>query len=926
MSVTEVLLDVLIVLVAAKVAAEVAERINVPAVVGEIVAGVIIGPSVLSLVGSDETLKVLGELGVILLLLGVGMEMDLGELGAVGRSSLSVAVIGVVVPMAGGYAVASALGHSSNQSLFIGAALSATSVGITARVFSDFRALATVEARTVLGAAVADDVLGLVILTVVVRLVSEGSVSIGDVAVIVGVAIGFLVVTAVLGSKFAPGLFQFLDRHAKSAGTLVALALAFTLAFAELADAAKLAPIVGAFVAGLALSRSSSKDRIQRELAPVGHLFIPVFFLGIGIDAQVETFVKPEVLGIAAALMVVAVLGKIVAAVGVFGSPGDKRLIGLGMIPRGEVGLIFATIGLDEGILGKNLYSALLLVVLLTTLMTPPLLRWRLGQIRADRRARPEHTTRRPADGWVQAHDGMVDLVGEPPAQLGLEVALESARLMTDGMRPGEHLLTWIGEHGETPLRWNRNSTQLLLGALTEGDVLALRFLETTGVLERALPELAAAVDRRRRDPFLLDPAQVLRFSLVERIRRVAATDPVAAAEYSKLQHSDWLLLAALILDTAGDDTSPVELARRIAHRLDLGAAAEQQIALLVDDADLLHAAARRFDGLEEERVMPIATHLDNAERARALYLLTLARDELTPAERTRLDSLYRLVLSLLADPSVTGLEARNLLERRRSEAIRAAGANTRAVERIEAAPRSYLLSQDARDVARQAAFVEPVPARGEASVATFEVEPGRWRIEVAARDQPGLLEAIAGAIAGDGFDVLDAVVATWRDGAALDTFLVRRTDAEPRGGSDGCQSDRLGPPDPVRIEAAIVAAFQRSFRSTPNPEAEIGFDDHASPWYTIAEVRSPDRPGLLQDLAAAMTSVGVNVHSARLLSTAGTAVNRFELTDTNGRKLDDPLKAGAIRAVHEGAAAKRTRSRWWKAAPLAFAGRRSPG
>ncbi len=139
-------------------------------------------------------------------------------------------------------------------------------------------------------------------------------------------------------------------------------------------------------------------------------------------------------------------------------------------------------------------------------------------------------------------------------------------------------------------------------------------------------------------------------------------------------------------------------------------------------------------------------------------------------------------------------------------------------------------------------------------------------------------------------------------------------------------ESDRLGPPDPVRIEAAIVAAFQRSFRSTPNPDAEIGFDDHASPWYTIAEVRSPDRPGLLQDLAAAMTSAGVNVHSARLLSTAGTAVNRFELTDTNGRKLDDPLKAGAIRAVHEGAAAKRTRSRWWKAAPLAFAGRRSPG
>ena len=253
MDVTAVLLDILIVLVAAKVAVEIAERINVPAVVAEIVAGMIIGPSVLSLVGSEQTLQVLGELGVILLLLGVGMEMDLGELGAVGRAATSVAVVGVVVPMVGGYAVATALGHDSNQSLFIGAALSATSVGITARVFSDLRALATVEARTVLGAAVADDVLGLVILTVVVRLVSEGSVSIADVALIVAVAIGFLVVTAVLGSRFAPGLFQFLDRHAKSAGTLVALALAFTLAFAELADAAKLAPIVGAFVAGLAL-------------------------------------------------------------------------------------------------------------------------------------------------------------------------------------------------------------------------------------------------------------------------------------------------------------------------------------------------------------------------------------------------------------------------------------------------------------------------------------------------------------------------------------------------------------------------------------------------------------------------------------------------------------------------------------------------
>jgi Kef-type K+ transport system membrane component KefB len=908
MDVTDVLLDILIVLVAAKVAAELAERVNVPAVVGEIVAGMIIGPSVLSLVGTEHTLEVLGELGVILLLLGVGMEMDLGELGAVGRASVSVAVVGVAVPMLGGYGVAAALGYDSNQSLFMGAALAATSVGITARVFSDLRALATVEARTVLGAAVADDVLGLVILTVVVRLVSEGSVSVGDVAVIVLVAVGFLVITAVLGSRFAPSLFQFVDRAAKSAGTLVALALAFTLAFAELADAAKLAPIVGAFVAGLALSRSSAKERIQRELAPVGHLFIPVFFLGIGINVQVESFVNPDVLGIAAGLLVVAVVGKVVAAVGAAGAPGDKWLIGLGMIPRGEVGLIFATIGLDEGILGEKLYASLLLVVLVTTLMTPPLLRMRLGQMRAGRAGRREAPASRPEGGWLHVVDGTVDLVADPPAQLALDVALDAARCVAQGAQPGADLLDWIGEWSDTPLRWNDESTRQLFSVLTNGDVRAWRFLETTGVLERALPDLAAAVDRRRRDPFLLDPSQVLQFTLVERIRDVTASDPHAAAEHARLQHPEWLLLAALILDTVGEGSSPVELARRVSHRLDLGAAAEQQIALLVGDSDLLRAAARKVDGLREERVVPIAIHLDNAERARALYLLTIALGDLGHTERGRLDQLFQLVLDLLDRPDVTGLDARNLVERRRAEAMRIAGAETPVAERIRHAPLSYLLSQDAPDIARQAAFVEPVPARGEASVAVLPLEAGRWRIEVASRDQPGLLARVSGVVADQGLDIVDAAVATWPDGAALDTFVTQRAELSPA---------RLAPheieglrPDPVALETAIVAALGAPLQSLPNPDAELRFDDHASPWYTICEVRSPDRRGLLHSLTAAMASAGANVHSARLVSVGGTAIDRFELTDRNGRKLDAAAEEAIELAVRCGASQRRPRRR----------------
>ena len=205
METSQILLDLLIVLVAAKVASEVSERIGIPAVVGEILAGIVIGPSLLGWIGrGDEVLRALGEIGVILLLVEVGMEMDVGELRKVGRSSLAVATIGVVAPMAVGYGAMLGLGFSSNTALFVGAALTATSVGITARVFGDLRALATPEARIVLGAAVADDVMGLVVLTVVVRLVTEGSVSLVSVLGIVLVAVAFLLVASLAGMRFAP--------------------------------------------------------------------------------------------------------------------------------------------------------------------------------------------------------------------------------------------------------------------------------------------------------------------------------------------------------------------------------------------------------------------------------------------------------------------------------------------------------------------------------------------------------------------------------------------------------------------------------------------------------------------------------------------------------------------------------------------------
>ena len=392
--------NLLIIIIVARLAAELAELIKIPAVLGEIIAGIIIGPSALGLIDPIKNLDVanmvllLGEIGVILLLFQVGLEMDLGEMAKVGKPALLVALIGVLVPFAAGFGVACAFGESGKISLFIGAALTATSVGITARVLGDLRALALRESRIVLGAAVADDVLGLIILTVVVKVVTEGSISASVVFETIGLALGFLVITGLLAIYVIPKAFTRIDRVAKSSTTIVAVSFALMLAFSLLANQAKLAFIIGAFMAGLAVGRSQQHERIAEGLNPLGHIFIPVFFASIGINADLDAMFQPSVLALATVLTVVAIIGKLVAGFGIGRSPGDKLLIGIGMIPRGEVGLIFASIGLSKGILDDELYGALLLMVLVTTLITPPLLRLKLAK-------RQESKNSVPLEPWT---------------------------------------------------------------------------------------------------------------------------------------------------------------------------------------------------------------------------------------------------------------------------------------------------------------------------------------------------------------------------------------------------------------------------------------------------------------------------------------------------------------------------------------------
>lgn len=848
----DALVHILLVLVAAKVAAEVAERLGVPAVAAEIVAGIAIGPSALGLVHGDEVLHALGEIGVILLLLQVGMEMDLGELRAVGRASLAVAVIGVAVPFVLGFGAASMLGHGGSTAVFLGAALTATSVGITARVFGDLRALATTEARIVLGAAVADDVLGLVILTVVVRAVSEGSVSVASVAGVVVLAIGFLVVTVGLGTRLVPPLFGRIHRLARSPGTFLGLTLAFTLAASQLATTAKLAPIIGAFVAGLSLSRAEHVERIHHELAPLTHVFVPVFFLQIGIDTDLAAFGRPEVLGLAAALLAVAVVGKLVAGVGAVGTRSDKLLIGLGMLPRGEVGLIFAGLGKEAGVLGPDLYGALLIVVLGTTLVTPPLLAGRLQRSR----------TTEVADD---------DLLAD---------ALQAA-LLVDRQPPDQGLLDRLPSGA---LRWDRRATDLLLAVLRRGTARSWRFLEATAVLDRALPELSGTLDRRRSDPFELDPNGLHRWAVVERLHGLLE-EPSVAAVHARVEHADVLLLAAFALDATADDDS-AEVARRLATRLQFGIDGVEETVRLVADRGLLAAAARRADAMDEGVVVQLAGHLGEASHAAALYLLTLASTDLDLVARRRLDALYELVDHVLAHG---GGEENDLVGRRRSEA-EALAPDVLVRDRIRFAPPGFVLSDEPAVLARQARFLEPLPDRRTALVEVTPRKEGEWMVDVACRDRPGLLAVVTGVLAAAEVDVAQATAATWPDGGALESFLVRMP----------------LPPDAGALGRAVEAALRRPLGSSPAPDVRLEFDDDASPWHTICDASGPDRPGLLHALAVAFAQAGADVQSVQATTVDGLARDRFELVDRRGRKLDARTRAAVVEALASGVQGRR--------------------
>jgi Kef-type K+ transport system membrane component KefB len=403
-----VLIGVAVMLLLAKIGGELFERLRQPAVLGELAAGIVLGNLVILGFGGAESLKTngtiaaLAELGVIILLFEVGLESDLKEMVEVGWSSLLVAVLGVIAPFFLGWAVSAYFIPETPRlvHIFIGAILCATSVGITARVFKDLGKLNTREARIILGAAVIDDVLGLLILAIVAGAIraaaTGGALSMIDVGLIALKSLLFLLGSILIGHYLMPRVLRGAGRL-ETRGVLLTLAISFCLALAWAAAKVGLAPIVGAFAAGLILDEvhyQPAGGRNERDLAdllhPVSTVLVPIFFVLMGLKVDLRLFTRVEILGFASALTLAAIVGKQICALGATERGLNRLAIGLGMIPRGEVGLIFAGIGatlmlpasngVSEPVITSAVFGVVVIMVITTTLITPLALKWALGR------------------------------------------------------------------------------------------------------------------------------------------------------------------------------------------------------------------------------------------------------------------------------------------------------------------------------------------------------------------------------------------------------------------------------------------------------------------------------------------------------------------------------------------------------------------
>ncbi len=368
------LLSLFLVFTTAKVAAELCEWMGQPGIVGEILAGVLLGPGVLKLVQPNELLAALAQMGVLFLLFRVGLEVKASELIKVGLTATLVAVLGVIVPFVGGWAVLTYTGASRIESLFVGAAMVATSVGITARVLAGKKLLKERASQVILAAAVIDDVLGLLILAIVSGL-REGAINYVELGGTALLAIGFMFLVVRFGPRATGRVIPLLEKNLRACEVQFHLALVLLLALSLLAQYAGVAAIIGAFLAGMALSETVSA-RVHDLTAGVSEFLTPFFLAGIGLNLDLAVFAKRNTIILALVILAVAILSKLIGCgLGAWKlGRSDMFRIGAGMVPRGEVGMVVAQIGAGFGVISKDLFAVVVFMAVATTMVAPALL------------------------------------------------------------------------------------------------------------------------------------------------------------------------------------------------------------------------------------------------------------------------------------------------------------------------------------------------------------------------------------------------------------------------------------------------------------------------------------------------------------------------------------------------------------------------
>lgn len=368
------ILSLAAVIIATQLLGELVRRVGQPAVLGELLAGVLLGGGALAVVDPrDPVMHGLGQLGLFLLIFEIGLHTDVRALRRAGSYALVVAMAGVILPFVGGFFAVRALGVPVIAAVIAGASLTATSIAISARVLGDKGLLRTPEGQVVVGAALADDVAGLIILSIVVALVGGTGVSGAAIARASAIAVGFIVVALAAGNYAIPPLLRILHGFLPR-GSLGLFGLAFGLLLAGLAAVSGSAMIIGAFVGGMILHPTSHRNEIDRATTQVGHFLVPVFFAVVGASLDLAALATATALEVGAALIVIGIAGKVIAGFAAWRFKGNRLLIGTAMIPRGEVGLIFAQMGLATGAITPQLFGAIMLMVVVTTFVSPPLL------------------------------------------------------------------------------------------------------------------------------------------------------------------------------------------------------------------------------------------------------------------------------------------------------------------------------------------------------------------------------------------------------------------------------------------------------------------------------------------------------------------------------------------------------------------------